>query len=271
MIKIPKTLAIVVFTLFLFSQIKAQQVAIKPFSINQSNLIDDVKKLKISSPKITAEEFVKSSNSLLDKQGINFIVGLDANTCSKIEQIKKSQKSPDAPLNLRATLKSPLGEPAALLLPEANFSKNECLPCFVTLAFLEVTDKDFVTIVQDRNLKFFLPANFFVNEVFLVDEKDLTTVKSKWKIPFRTAPLSVSDDGNILFVGFDEPELADLTLAIFGEGTYQFYAKKDIDGTKKAVILKENQAKITAPNFAYIKFESAELKQTVKFPTRCPN
>lgn len=263
-------LTISAFCLFFFTQIQAQ-ATIKPFSISESNLINDVKNLKNSSPKITSENLVKSANALLDKQGINFVVGFDANTCLKLEEVKKAQKNPTTPLNLRTTLKSPLGEPAALLLPEAIFTKNECFACFITLPFLEITDKDFVTIVQDTNLKFYLPTNFLINQAFLVDEKDFTTVKRKWKIPFRTVPLSVSDDGNILFVGFDEPELADLALAIFSEGAYQFYPKKDIDKAKKGVILTEKQVKITVPNFAFIKFQNTELKQIIKFPTKCAN
>lgn len=271
-----KTNLKILFVLFLCVavsvRINAQQVSIKPFSVGQSKVIDELKRLKTNNPKITTEELLKTGNALLDKQGLNFIVGFDTNTCQKIGQIKAAQKTPNAPLNLRTTIKSPLGEAASLLLPEAVFAKNECFPCFVALPFLEITNQDFVTVVEGNNLKFFLPANFFVNEIFLVDEKDLTTIKKKWKIPFKTVPLSISDDGNILFLGFEEPELSDLALAIFSaEGAYQFYAKKDLDSAKKGTILTEKQIAKTVPNFSFVKFETPELKQIVKFPIKCPN
>lgn len=249
----------------------AQRVSFKPFSVNQSNIVAELKTLKASNPNISDDEFLKNANLLLEKQGLNFVVGLDPATCQKIEQLKKSQKTPGAPLNLRATLKSPLGESATLSLPEANFSKSECFPCFMNLAFLEITDKDFVTVVEGSNLKFFLPANFLVSEASLVDEKDFTTVKKKWRMPIGTVPISVSDDGNILYLGFEEPELKDLTLAAFGEGVYQFHAKKDLDAAKKSAAMEKPQSVTAAPNISFIKFESAEMKQIVKAPTKCPN
>lgn len=255
----------------IFSKSYAQQVSFKPFSVNQSNVIADLKALKTSSPQISTSELVKSANSLIEKQGLDFVVGLDAATCQKIEQLKKTQKNPAAPLNLRATLKSPLGESATLSLPEAKFSKSECFSCFINLAFLEITDKDFVTMVEGSSLKFFLPANFLVNQATLVDEKDFTTVRKKWRIPAGATAISVSDDGNILYLGFEEPELKDLTLAAFGEGVYQFFDKKDLDPRKKKALIEKPQNVSAATNESFIKFESAETKQIIKAPTKCPN
>jgi len=250
----------------------AQQVTVKPFSVTQSNLIDDLKAAKTSNPKITAEEFAKTANSLLEKQGLNFVVAFDANTCQKISQAIAGLKDKTAPLNLRTALKSPIGENANLLLPEVSFSKNECVPCFVRLPILEATAQDFVTLVEGRNIKFFLPSNFILNEAFLVDGKDLTTVKTRWKIPFRTAPLSVSDSGNILYLGFPEPELSDLALMVYGnEGVYQFCAKSEIDADKKGVLLKDFPKNVNNPNLAFIKFTSGETNQIIKFSTACEN
>ena len=269
--KISSNILLVVVCLIVFSlKNYAQQVSFKPFSVNQSNIIAELKTLKASNPNISYDEFLKNANSLLEKQGLNFVVGLDPATCQKIEQLKKAQKKP-GPLNLRATLKSPLGDAATLSLPEAEFSKSECFSCFMNLAFLEITDKEFVTVVEGSNLKFFLPANFLVNEASLVDEKDFTTIKKKWRMPIGAAPISVSDDGNILYLGFEEPELKDLTLAAFGEGVYQFHAKKDLDAGKKSAAMEKPQNVTVAPNVSFIKFESAETKQIVKAPTKCPN
>ncbi len=249
----------------------SQRVDVKPFAIDKTDLIADLKSLKNSKPKMTTEEFVKDSNALLDKKGINFVVGFDSATCQKIEQIKKSQKHQSQPLNLRTTIKSSVGEAASLALPEAKFEKTECFSCFVNLPFVEITQSEFVTIVQEINLKFYLPSNFLINEVTLVDQKDFSFVKQKWKVPFKTKPLSISDDGNILYFGFEEPELNDLVLLAFGEGSFQIYAKKDIDDTKKGTIVNDVSPSFIVPNFSFIRFESPETKQVLKFPTKCPN
>jgi hypothetical protein len=249
----------------------AQQAKIKPLSVTQSNLINDLKAAKTSNPKITTAEFVKTANSLLEKQGLNFVVAFDPNTCQKISQAIANLKDKTAPLNLRTALKSPVGENANLLLPEVSFSKNECAPCFVRLPMLEATANDFVTLVEGKNIKFFLPSNFILNEAFLVDEKDLTTVKTRWKIPFRTAPLSVSDSGNILYLGFPEPELSDLALMAYGEGVFQFCAKSEIDADKKGVLLKDFPKNADNPNLAFMKFSSGETTQIIKFSTACEN
>ena len=249
-----------------------QRLEIKPFSIDQSNLIRDLKAAKSANPKIATADFVNLANSLLEKQGINFVVAFDAATCQKISQAIAALKDKTAPLNLRTALKSPLGESANLLLPEVSFAKAECVPCFVRLPMLEVTQKEFVTIVEGTNLKFFLPSNFILNEAFLVDEKDLSKVKTRWKIPFRAAPLSVSDDGNLLYLGFDEPELNDVVLRAYAfEGVYQFAAKSDLEAGKKAARLKDFPKDAANPNLAFIKFASAGIDQIVKFSLPCPN
>ena len=257
---------------FLPSAVNAQRAEIKPFSVVQSNLLNDLKAAKTANPKLSTEEFVKTANGLLEKQGMNFIVAFDPNTCQKISQAIASLKDKSAPLNLRTALKSPLGENANLILPEVSFSKNECVPCFVRLPILEVTGKEFVTRVEGRNIKFFLPSNFILNEAVLVDEKDLTTVKTRWKLPFRTTPLSVSDSGNILYLGFAEPELSDLALMAYGaEGVYQFTAKSDLDPAKKGALLKDFPKDAANPNLAFIKFTGEGTNQVIKFSTNCGN
>lgn len=254
------------------SAASGQRLEIKPFSIDRSDLIRDLKAAKAANPKIATAEFVDTANSLLEKQGINFVVAFDAATCLKISQAIASLKDKTAPLNLTAALKSPLGDSAKLLLPEISFAKSECVPCFVKLPMLEATSKDFVTVVEGKNLKFFLPTNFILNEAFLVDDQNLSSIKTRWKIPFRAAPLSISDDGNILYFGFDEPELSDLVLMAYAnEGGYQFAAKSDIDARKKGSALKDFPKDAANPNLSFIKFTRGEINQIVKFSLPCAN
>jgi hypothetical protein len=271
--KITIKLSLLFVALCFFSvSLNAQQVTVKPFSVDRSKLLDDLKTARAANPKISPEDFVKTANSLLEKQGLEFVVAFDANTCRKISQAIADLKDKTAPLNLRAALKSPLGENANLLLPEIKFAKNECVSCFINLPILEAAGKEFVTRVEGQNVKFFLPANFILNEAFLVDEKDLTIVKKSWKIPFRSTPLSVSDDGNILYIGFSDPALSDLTLMVYSaEGVFQFAAKNEIDTAKKGVLLKDFPKPANDPNLAFIKFTGGKTSQVVRFSVACEN
>ena len=265
-----KLLFIVLSTVCLSFAVNAQKAEIKPFSLTQSNIVGELKAAKAANPKLTPEEFVKTANALLEKQGINFVVAFDAATCQKISEIIAKQKEKGAPQNLRTALKSPLGENAALTLPEVSFAKTECVPCFIRLPILEVTAKEFVTLVEGQNIKFYLPANFILNEAFLVDEKNLSTVRTTWKIPFRSQPLSVSDDGNILYLGFPESELSELVLMIYAaEGVYQFGTRSEMDASKKAVPLKDFPKDAANPNLNFLKFTSGETNQIIKFSTNC--
>ncbi len=270
--KLTSKLYFAVLVVACFSTAATAQYTAKPFSIAPSNLIEELRAAKAANPKMTTAEFVKTANSLLDKQGMNLVVAFDAATCQKISQAIAARKDKTAPLNLNTALKSPLGESANLLLPEVSFARTECVPCFVRLPILETNGKEFVTLVEGKNIKFFLPANFIFNEAFLVDAKDLKTVKNSWKLPFRTTPLSVSDSGNILYLGFPEPELSDLALMAFGrEGVYQFTAKSDIDTGKKGSLIKDFPRDANNPNLAFIKFTSGETIEIIRFSTGCAN
>ena len=261
-------IALIVFAAFSVNA-RAQYKA-APFSVEASKLIEELRALKSSNPKIATAEFVKTANALLEKQGLNFVVAFDDATCRKIGEAVAGRKDKTAPLNLLTALKSPLGETANLLLPEVSFAPAECFACHVKLPILETTAKEFVTLVQGKNIKFFLPANFILNEAFLVDAKDLKTVRNSWKLPFRTTPLSISDEGNILYLGFPEPELSDLALMAFGrEGVFQFTAKSEIDAGKTAAPLKEFPKDAANPHLAFIKFTSGDAIEVVKFSKSC--
>ena len=240
-----------------------------PFSLTPSTIIDQLKRIKAATPKILSKEFAATANSLLDAEGLNFIVAFDAATCQKIELAKKNLKNPNDPLNLRAALKSVNGEPANLQLPEASFAKTECGSCFVSLPLLEATPKDFVIKVLGRNIKFHLPQNFVINEAALVEDDGMAVVTTKWKIPFRTTPLTVSEDGNVLYLGFAEPELKDLALIVFGEGTFQFIDRKEVDSERKGILMKDTPKDPNNPNLSFLKFENARAKHIVRFPTNC--
>jgi hypothetical protein len=205
----------------------AQQVAMERFKVGQSSLIEQIKALKAAEPKQTLADFVKAANDLLDKNGINFQLSLDAVTCEKIRQLK--QEDPSKAISLSASLKSIDAEQVSLSLPSPNVAAPECGGCFVELPLLEITDRTFVTVLRGRNIKFGLPNGVQTNEAVLLDAKDPTKVKRTWKIPFRAVPIGISYDENVLYLGFDEPELSQLSLLVFGQGVFQIGTREEAE------------------------------------------
>jgi hypothetical protein len=170
---------------------------------------------------------------------------------------------------LRTAIKSISGEAASLTLPEPLFAGSECFPCYVKLPVLEISDSQFAVKIQDRNVGFFMPSNFSFNEVTLVDAANFSNALRKWKIPSRLKPVSISDDGSLLFLELAEPELRDLILIAYPEGVYQFFARKDLDSEIKSESVKEATANAQVANHSFLKFTKGEKTQIIKFPTNC--
>jgi hypothetical protein len=197
------------------------------FAVRQSSLIEQIKALKAADPKLPITELARAANDLLDKNGINFQVSIDTGTCEKIRQLK--QKDPTKPISLGASLRSVDADQVSLSLPPPTVVAPECGGCYVELPLLEITDKDFVTVLRGRNIKFGLPNGVQTNRAFLLDEKDPSRIKRTWKIPFRAVPIGISYDENVLYLGFAEPELAQLSLLVFGEGVFQIGTREEAE------------------------------------------
>lgn len=215
----------------------AQIAKIDAFQIRKSALVEQIRALKTANPKVTSAELADAANILFDKNGLAFSFLFDLATCDRLRKIKEQQKDPSAPLKLGATLKSVDAEGAALSLPEPSFVSAECGGCYIELPVLQVTDKDFVTVIDGKNIRFHRPSNFTTHEAVLLDAKDETTVKRKWRIPFRAMPIGVTHDENVLYVGFEEPELAELSLLVFGEGVFQIGTRADAENGGKGKLL----------------------------------
>lgn len=257
-----------IFTVITQVSIFGQQVTIKPFAVRASTLLEDIKTLKSSNPKQSTEELVKSSNALLQKQGINYSFAFDAGVCQKIDELKKKQKTPNEPITLNAKLSSFEGEKANITLPPVRFGKVVGT-CFSLLPLLEITQNDFVTFIENRTVKFYRPENFNFNEVVLVDNKTFKTNVRSWKVPFCAAPLSVSEDGKMLFLNLPADELSEMVLIAYDEGTIQFYPKKDIDLTEKGIALDGISKTLNLPNNSFISFGTGEKQRVLKLSNTC--
>lgn len=260
-----------VIILFIFGfglhNVFAQKVVMSAFPVTRSDFTNKLKQIKAGNPKATPEELVTSANELIDKEGIPFAISFDAATCERLRKVKEQLKDPNAPLKLGATLKSVDADGAALSLPEPRFATKECGDCFVELPILQVTDQDFVTKVLGQNIKFHLPANFFTNYAYLLNA-DGIAIKRRWRIPFGSAPIGVSHDENVLYLGFAEPELSDLSLAVFGEGVFQIASRAEAEEGGKGALLKEKHD-INNNKFSQIKFDRWSKSYLIAYRDPC--
>ena len=197
--------------------------------VRPSTLIEDIRALKTANPKLELQKFVDEANKLLDKQGMNFSLFLDAATCAKIREAKSKQKDPNAPVMLGGTLKSVDGDRARLSLPEAQITTEECGGCYLNIPLLQITSTSFITVLLGRNIGFELPGNVASGRVGLVDEKGTGAARKLWAIPRRMRPIGVSHDENVVYLAFPEPDLQDLSLAVFTEGTFQIATRAEAE------------------------------------------
>jgi hypothetical protein len=237
-----------------------------PFTIGTPTLVSDLKALRKSDTKMTAEGFAKAANELLGKRGLPFNFVIDTKTCEKIESAWAARKPTDPPLTMSVSLQSVDGERASLRLPEPG-KTGDCIKCFVSLPALEVTSVDFVTLIDGRSIKFQQPANFLVDEATLLDTANFTSVKKRWRIPHRGLPLGVSYDENVLYVAFSDPDLKDLAIAIFGEGTFEITTRADAESSGPAEPVPDNKG--ATPMTDVTSFTYRDKKLVVRYPKPC--
>lgn len=242
----------------------AQQFKPAPLPVERSAFIDRLKALRAADPKMPSKEFAAAANDLLDKHGIGFAVSLDAATCERVRKVKEQQNDPSASLRLGATLRSVDADGASLTLPEPKFPSGDC-GCYIELPLLQITDKDFITVIRGRNIRFHLPTNFSSTAAELIDAKDKTTVRRKWRIPFSSVPIGVSHDGNVLYLAFDEPELIDLSLLVFGEGVFEIGTRAEAEDGGKGKLVEI----VPGGGYRFIIFERWGDSYLVRFRELC--
>jgi hypothetical protein len=226
--------------------------------------MEQLKALRAANPKMPLAEVVATANALLDQYGIGFAVSLDAANCERVRKVKEQQKDPSATLTLGATLRSVDAEGASLTLPSPTFPSGAC-NCYIELPLLQITEKDFITIISGRNIRFHMPANFSTHEALLIEPADNTKVKRRWRIPFRGVPIGVSHDGNVLYLAFAEPELADLSFLVFGEGVFQIGTRAEAEDGGKGKLVET----VASGGDRFVNFERWGNSYLVRFAEPC--
>lgn len=197
------------------------------FAASESQLLRKLRAAKQADPTIKAADLASKGNGLIADEGLDYFLALDSATCSKIRAAYDARKDKSKPLKLSANLQSSGADKAKISLPDTIFDLGGCSGCFVKFAALEITDAHFVTKVQGANVKFDMPGGIFATETWLLDSNDTSKTLKKWKIPSRLTPVGISYDGNVVYLDLNIPELKDITLAVFGEGVFQFAPRTD--------------------------------------------
>jgi|SRR5215204_5099958 len=239
-----KILFIFMFVAATVAEVSSQQFKGAPLPIQASTFINDIRAFRQANPKTSPAELVSVANRSLNKSGINFSLSIDAATCAKIRGVKQKQADPTAPVHLGGSLKSVEGERAQLALPDAKFAPDECGGCYLDIPMLQITKSDFITLLLGQNIRFELPSNFAPVTASLLSA-DGRTVQHGWYLPERLLPIGISYDANVLYVAFREPDLKDLSLAIFTEGTFQVATREDADEGGKGITMPSTSASAT--------------------------
>ncbi len=248
--------------LLLGSFAKAQQFSLDAFDVAPPTLVEELKAIKRTTPDIGAEAFAEKANVVLQSKGVPFSFIFDDAVCDSIKTAIAKLKDQKAPKNLRTKLSSVGGDPAELRVPPADFANSECAKCTLTLPIFEITDSDFISQLHGVNIKFERPPGLRFGETILIDEKDPSRVKVRWKIPFRGKPLGVSYDGGVLYMAFREPELQDLALLVFSEGVFQITTRADASSNGKAEEVKNAPA-------GTLLFKNRDIQQMLRYDEPC--
>jgi len=256
-------------TLLLTASVFGQQVKIYPFSVTPSNILDELKKIKISNPNMMAQELSDKGDLSIAAKGLNFVFLFDAEICQTVTGAIQKQKDKSIPVKLNAKINSVEGDIASISLPEIKFDSGGCGKCYVQMPMVEFSDKEFVTFIQDRSVRFYTPKNIFYEEISLLETKNSSNNIRTWKVPFRSKPLAISDDGKMIALDLPFDELKEIALLIYDDGTFRFYPKKDLDLTAKSEILKEFAGQPGLTESAFISFSKGEQKHILKFNKNC--
>ncbi len=255
-----------VFTVWLSLGAFAQSAKINPLVVERSTLVEQIRALNRSNAKLTTAELASAANGLLEKNGINFVITVDRVTCEKLKDRKGKSTSP---LALGASLRSVGADKAALSLPAPHLVSAECGGCYVELPLVQITEVDIVTVLMGQNIKFMLPDGIQTNEVALFDPKDQAKVKTRWKIPFRATPIGITYDGNVVYLGFEEPELSELALAAFSEGVFQITTRVEAEDGGKGQTVETPLAKRKDAFDQMVRFDRWKNTYLIGFKKSC--
>lgn len=255
---------VLVFSLCLFvsSNAGAQQATLG-FTAEYSNIFELLAEKKTANPKIKPEELAAFANDLLTKKGLNYEFEFLPQICNAVAERRKKLK-PNEPNKIggKFNLQPKEGDATNIFIP--NIESAPCGKCFLTLPVVAADDKEFIALIQNRNTGFLRTDGFSLNEIALIDAKDLNKIIRRWTIPFAATPLGVSADGLRLFLPLPAKNLDELVLIVFENGVIEFVKRADAEIKDLPTEMKNNAAP-----FKFLSFGAAENQRILKFKEKC--
>lgn len=232
-----------------------------PFGLTESNLTEQIRDLKAKDPKISPEDLAANANEFFKANGIAFTVILDEQTCAKVRELAKD---PKANLTISGGFQSIGGEKVKLVLPPVSIAKTDCGGCTVQLPVFEMTANSFITSIRGIKIQIVFPSNFSTNVIGLAGE-DTSKFNKVWRVPYRSTPLGISYDQTVIYLGFNDPELSGLSLAVFDSGGFEICTRREAEENGPGKI--DLEKKTTAEK--HILFDRLEVKSRLVFKPAC--
>lgn len=255
-----------IFSLISVHCVFSQQVSIDSFKMDQFDFISSLAAWRKDNPDVSVADFANKAEELFNTKGINFSFLLDQKNCTQIKELKDKQKDRSEPLQLGGSLRSVDGDAATLSFPEPEFDVSECGRCQLSFSTLEITANDFISVVEGRNVKFYLPPNLVPSTASLVDAKDPNIIKQTFRIPFRSEPIGISHDETVLYLEFPHPELKELSLLVYSEGGFRIGTRADAEEGGKGIEVRSEQS-----DHKLKRFDRWQKTYVIKYKEACKN
>jgi len=206
------------------------QFSMSAFESKPSDLLVQVDAIKNSAPSVSPDELARRANELLAATGFTYSMILDASSCDQLKALVNTQL--EAKKNPQIVMKLPSigGDTAAIVVPQPKFPS--CGPCTIDLPIVELTGDTFVTILLGRNVKFAKPMWMSSYKVSLEG-----TPSRSWHVPFAGQPIGLTEDREVVYMPLPEPDLKELSLAVFSSGVFQIATRAEADSTGKLTSL----------------------------------
>jgi hypothetical protein len=212
------------------------QFTVSPFEAKRSELVSQIKALKVTEPGIKPDDLARRSNELLTKTGLGFTINVEPQACAQIKTLMDAQRAAKKTGHLVLKLPSIGGDAAPIVLPDPQFPSSSCKTCSIELPLLELTESNFVMLLMGQNIKFAKPAWMIPASVELEQNVSAAT-PLRWNVPLAGEPIGITEDETVIYLALPDPDLMDLAVAVFREGVFEITTREEATGKSKRIEL----------------------------------
>ena len=220
-----------------------------------SNILEELRRRKTRSPKLSPRQLARIGNGLLRIQGTNFSV--DPSGYMRVSGNKYTVDSLSGK-DVSFEVEEPFGGP--------------CNDLILYLPVRKINAAEIALVSGGSTYRLKRPKEFHTEEFALMDRR-LKKVSRRWAAPIDAAPYGISGNGQTLYFefDFDDPvyqnslQFEDLIYEISSDGSIRFVPKDHpaiVRGKALRFQSKEGE-------FAYMSFNTGKRKYFVRYSTIC--